>query len=186
MTRQLKIVGIGGTLREGSSTERAVASVLEYARSAGAETVLIGGPALAMPFYSTETQDRTDAAFSLVEALRAADGVVIGSPGYHGGVSGLIKNALDYVEDLREDKRPYLDGRAIGLIASAGGEQAGMTTLSMLRNITHALRGVPTPYGCVINSSDKSPLREAETSEKLKRVAEQVVMISAAFARFQA
>ncbi|MEM9360850.1 MAG: NAD(P)H-dependent oxidoreductase, partial [Pseudomonadota bacterium] len=180
LDRKIVIVGVGGTLREGSSTERAVSDVLRHAETLGAETQMVAGPALAMPFYSTETDDRTVAAKTLVDALRRADGVVIGSPGYHGGVSGLLKNALDYVEDLRCDDRPYLDGRAVGLIASAAGEQAAMTTLGMLRDITHALRGVPTPYGCVFNSADKSQQRLDDTADKLKIVGEQVYTIATA------
>ena len=180
MNKQLFIVGLGGALRPSSSTERALGEALAHAETLGARTELIAGPALAMPFYSTETEDRTEPAARLVEALRQADGVLIGSPGYHGGVSGLIKNALDYVEDLRGDERPYLDGRAVGLIASAAGEQAAMTTLGMLRDITHALRGVPTPYGCIFNSADRSSERLNDTSAKLKLLAEQVVTIASA------
>lgn len=157
-----------------------MSDVLHHVESLGAATELIAGPSLAMPFYSTETDDRTDEARTLVDALRRADGVVIGSPGYHGGVSGLLKNALDYVEDLRVDDRPYLDGRAVGLIASAAGEQAAMTTLGMLRNITHALRGVPTPYGCVFNSADRSAERINDTANKLKLLGDQVFTIAEA------
>ena len=36
---------------------------------------------------------------------RGAHALIIGSPGYHGGISGLVKNALDYLEELREDPR---------------------------------------------------------------------------------
>ena len=79
--------------------------------------------------------------------------MVLVSPGYHGTVSGLVKNALDYVEDLRDDVRPYLDGRAVGCVAAARGWQASVTTLTSLRGIVHALRGWPTPLGSAINSA---------------------------------
>jgi FMN reductase len=78
---------------------------------------------------------------------------VISSPGYHGTVSGLVKNALDYLEELRGDQRPYLDGRAVGLIAVARGWQASVSTLGTLRQVVHALRGWPTPLGLAINST---------------------------------
>jgi FMN reductase len=78
------------------------------------------------------------------------------SPGYHGTVSGLVKNALDYVEDLRADPRPYLDGRAVGCVAMALGWQATVTTLTALRSIVHALRGWPTPLGAALNSTEMS------------------------------
>jgi FMN reductase len=79
--------------------------------------------------------------------------VVIASPGYHGTVSGLVKNALDYLEELRTDARPYLDGRPVGAIAVAKGWQAANGTLGTIRQVIHALRGWPTPLGLTINSA---------------------------------
>src|SRR3546814_16888896 len=67
-------------------------------------------------------------------------------------VSGLIKNALDYVQDMAKDERVYFEGRAVGLIAVAAGWQATGTTLATLRSITHALRGWPTPMAVAVNS----------------------------------
>ena len=94
-----------------------------------------------------------DEARDYVEAVRRADALVISSPGYHGTVSGLVKNALDYLEELRGDQRPYLDGRAVALVAVARGWQASVATLGTLRQVVHALRGWPTPLGLSINSS---------------------------------
>lgn len=148
----MRIVGIGGTLRAGSSTERAVRTALAEAERLGAEVVALSGAELDLPTYAPERPERSGAARALVEQLRAADGIVVGSPGYHGGISGLVKNALDYTEDLRDDERPYFDGRAVGCIASAAGWQAGSTTLAALRSVVHALRGWPTPFGVTINS----------------------------------
>ena len=90
---------------------------------------------------------------ALIAALRAADGIIIASPAYHGTVSGVVKNVLDYAQDLVTDAQPYFDGRAVGLIAVAGGWQAAGSTLATLRSITHALRGWPTPMAITANSS---------------------------------
>jgi FMN reductase len=149
------IVAVGGTLRPGSSTEKAMQHVLNAADRAGARTRLISGPALQLPMYEPENPERTDAARDLVAQLALADGIILGSPGYHGSISGLIKNALDYVEDLRGDPRPYLSGRAVGCIATAGGWPGAVNTLGALRDIVHALRGWPTPLGAAINSSER-------------------------------
>jgi len=64
-----------------------------------------------------------------------------------------VKNALDYLEELRTDDRPYLDGRPVGAIAVAKGWQAAVGTLGTLRQVIHALRGWPTPLGLTINSA---------------------------------
>ncbi|MFG3289209.1 NADPH-dependent FMN reductase [Streptomyces sp. NPDC048179] len=147
------VVGIGGTTRPGSSSELAVRTVLDVTARAGAETAHFGGAFLSsLPLYAPENPDRTPAQRELVEAVRRADAVVIGSPGYHGGVSGLVKNALDLLEDLRDDTRVYFDGRAVGCVVTAAGWQACGTTLAALRSVVHAMRGWPTPLGVTLNS----------------------------------
>jgi FMN reductase len=149
------IVAVGGTLRPNSSTERAMRHVLEAARRHGARIKLISGQSLQLPLYQPDNADRSDAARELVAELARADGIVLGSPGYHGSISGLIKNALDYAEDLRADSRPYFSGRAVGCIATAGGWPGAVNTLGALRDIVHALRGWPTPLGAAINTAEQ-------------------------------
>jgi FMN reductase len=148
------IVAVGGTLRPNSSTEWAMRHVLTSAQRAGARTNLISGSLLQLPLYQPENLERGDGARFLVAELARADGIIIGSPGYHGSISGLVKNALDYAEDLRTDARPYFSGRAVGCIATAGGWPGAVNTLSALRDIVHALRGWPTPLGAAINSAE--------------------------------
>lgn len=149
------VVGIGGTTRPESSTEKALAVSLRACASLGAQTVLLGAGALDLPMYAPNSSSRTPNAERLIDLLRRADGVILASPGYHGTVSGLVKNALDYVEDMNHDDPPYLDGRAVGTIACGAGWAAPATTLVGLRSIVHALRGWPTPMGAAINSTSR-------------------------------
>ena len=108
-----------------------------------------------MPIYSPEHIERNAEQRELVEAVRQADGIILASPGYHGGISGLVKNALDLLEDLHNDRRAYLDGRAVGCIVTAGGWQTVGSTLASLRSIVHALRGWPTPLGVGLNIAER-------------------------------
>ncbi|WKG01833.1 NADPH-dependent FMN reductase [Mycolicibacterium sp. HK-90] len=149
------VVGLGGTLRADSSTERAVRYCLESVERQGGRTRMFAGPDLELPMYAPHSLERTPAALEFVSALRDADAVVVGSPGYHGAISGLVKNALDYIEDLREDPRVYLDNTPWGCISCAYGWQAAVGTLGQLRSIGHALRAWPTPLGVAINSADQ-------------------------------
>lgn len=148
----MRIIGIGGTVSPGSTTQCALEIALEGARQAGAETQLFGMRELtSLPHYGMASLAAAGCAAELIAAVRGADGLIIGSPGYHGTISGLVKNALDYLEETSKDDRPYLDDVPVGLVASAYGPQAGASTLAALRSVTHALRGWPTPFGaCVI------------------------------------
>ena len=170
------IVAVGGTLRANSSTERAMRHVLAAAQRAGARTKLISGSSLQLPLYQPDNPERSDGARDLVAELALADGIILGSPGYHGSISGLVKNALDYAEDLRTDVRPYFSGRAVGCIATAGGWPGAVNTLGALRDIVHALRGWPTPLGAAINSAEK--VFDEEGTCQVPRVAQMLDMIA--------
>ncbi|MFO1305982.1 MAG: NAD(P)H-dependent oxidoreductase [Burkholderiales bacterium] len=147
------ILGIGGTTRPNSTTERALAIALGAAAAEGAQTELLAGPDLMLPMYTPNAEERTEGGRRLVDLYRRCTGLIVASPAYHGSMSGLIKNALDYAEDLRTDSRTYFDGIAVGVIACAGGWQAAVQTMTALRAVAHALRGWPTPLGAAINTS---------------------------------
>lgn len=131
---------------------------LDKLQERGAHTELIDGPQLnELPLYEAEAAATPEVALPLLDAVRRADCVVLATPGYHGGMSGLLKNALDHLEALREDPRPYLDGRAVGVIVAAAGWQAAGTALVSVRSAIHALRGWPTPFGVTVNSAEQRP-----------------------------
>jgi FMN reductase len=150
------VVGLGGTTKAKSSPEKALKHALALAEVQGAETELFDGSSIHLPMYGSESSERSPDVRRLIAALRRADGVIIATPCYHGSVSGLLKNALDYVEDMAQDPHPYFDGRAEGLIVCGSGWQTTAITLSALRSIVHALRGWPTPMGVAINTMNKT------------------------------
>ena len=186
----IRIVALGGTVNPGSTTEQALRLSAAAAAADGAEVQVFGGEYLStLAHYGSSAYQKGDGG-ELVEAVRAADGVLIAAPGYHGTISGLVKNALDYLEDLSKDSRPYLDGRAVGLIATAYGDQATMSTLITMRAIVHALRGWPTPMGATIRTyhglfSPDGECLEDRARMQLEMVGHQVVRGARAFAGVQ-
>jgi len=175
------IVGLGGTIRAGSSTEKALVCALARAEALGAETRLLGGAFLGgLPIFDPRPGEASQAQVELAEAIRAADGLIVASPGYHGSISGVIKNALDTLEITSRDALPYLTGKPVGTIITAAGAQAGGTTLMALRSIIHALRGWPTPFGAALNAGsdlfdEVGACRDNKDAWQLDTVAEQVV-----------
>ena len=151
-TGRPRVVALGGNATAGGSVERLLRHALSRCEAQGADTILFAGEAIDLPLYAPHRSERCAKARALTTALRDADGIIVASPAYHGTVSGVVKNALDYAQDLVSDAQPYFDGRAVGLIAVAGGWQAAGSTLATLRSITHALRGWPTPMAVTANS----------------------------------
>lgn len=181
------VVALGGNATPGGSAERLLRHALERCEAHGADTTLFAGPDIDLPMYAPHRSERDPKAEALIAALRKANGIIVASPGYHGTVSGLVKNALDYVQDMANDDAVYFDGRSVGLIAVAGGWQATGTTLGTLRSITHALRGWPTPMAVTVNSSqpvfcDEGNVIDAAVAQQLDIMARQVVK----FAEMQA
>jgi FMN reductase len=186
VTNGIFILGLGGSTRPSSTTERALQVSLAAAGAAGTETLMLGSIDLSMPLYEPDGE-RVPKAVRLLEEVRRADGLVIASPGYHGALSGMVKNALDYLEDMRDDDPPYLEGKAVGTIATASGWQATMSTIISLRSVVHALRGWPTPMGATINMAGRvfdehGVIVDSSARFQLELVGQQVVE----FARMRA
>lgn len=182
------IVGLGGTVRPGSSSERALIAALAVAEAAGARTELFGGAFLAgLPIYNPHDPFDGPEQIRFLAAVSAADGVIVSTPGYHGSISGVVKNALDSLEGLRNDRRPYFDGRAVGCIVSAGGAQTAGSTLSTLRSIIHALRGWPTPFAAALGATglfnDDGAFADPKDTWQVETVAAQVVDFAARWAK---
>jgi FMN reductase len=180
MPEKLSIVGIGGTTAPGSSTEQALQIALRSAAGEGADVTLFDGAALAsLPHYATGATASSQEAKALVAAVRGAHGLIVASPGYHGSISGLVKNAIDYVEETSRDERVYLDGLPVGLIVTAYGWQATGSTLATMRSIVHALRGWPTPLGAAIRAVSgmfkDGACSDAGATAQLELVGRQVV-----------
>jgi FMN reductase len=183
--RPVRLVALGGSTRPQSNTERALRHAAKLAENLGAEVRVVAGRELIVPIYDTEVTERDPKAAEILDDVRWADALLLASPGYHGGVSGLVKNVLDYVEDTRLDERPYLHDVPVGIIAVAHGWQAGVTTMEQLRTIVHALRGWPTPLAAVLNPSGglfdaDGRLVDGSTAEQLGLVVDQVLQAAQA------
>lgn len=178
------IVGLGGTPRADSTTERCLRLALDRAQDLGCRTRMISGPTLPTDIYEFDPAVRTPEAAALIQALRDADGLILASPSYHGSISGLLKNALDYAEDLRQDSRVYLQDRAVGCIVCAEGAQALGSTLMAMRSVVHALRGWPTPFGAAVHTAVRPFDAEGRVvDETVRRACETVAEEVVTFAR---
>jgi NAD(P)H-dependent FMN reductase len=180
------ITVLSGALRAGSRTERLSLWCARECVARGATTTLFRGAELDFPFYGSIGR-QGPRVVRFLDDLARADGIVLVSPSYHGGVSGLLKNALDYVNELASDVRPFFDERAVGCVALAGGEQGAAATLATMRATVHALRGWPTPLGVGVTpeslpDGDTGPLSD-RTRRQLGLMLDQVLLLSTTVGR---
>lgn len=177
----VRILGIGGSLGDASSSLAALKIALEAAGAEGAETEIIDMRALELPMYVHETEPPA-AATRLAEACRRAHGFLWSSPLYHGSMSGAFKNALDWLELLGHDDPPYLADKPVGLVASAGGAQALQGINSMELSV-RALRGYTVPMVVPIARAWQlfeadGTLKDAKVDKQLRALGREVVRVA--------
>jgi len=171
MTDTTHVVGVAGSLRDDSGTRVAVERALAAAEATGATTELIDLRRLDLPLFDPDSDAAGDGP-ALAERVAAADGVVLGTPMYHGSYSSPLKTALDYCS--REDWA----GTTVGLLAVAGG---GFPTpaLEHLRATCLELDAWPLPTQVAIPESwaafEDGDLVDEEIAERVDDLGAAVV-----------
>jgi FMN reductase len=97
-----------------------------------------------LPMFRRGMDIVPDAARELCDAAGEASGMIWASPLYHGTISGAFKNALDWLDLLRDNKPPFLTDKVVGLISTAGGTQ-GLQAINTMEFVVRALRGMAIP-----------------------------------------
>jgi FMN reductase len=138
----VRVLGIGGSMRQGSKSLALLRGALGIAEEAGAIATLADVRELSLPIYD---DDLPLAAYpptlsELLAAAREADAYILCSPTYHGTVSGVVKNALDLLNFLVDDSPPYFGGKPVALMALGGGGAANV--LTSLHHTARALNGL--------------------------------------------
>ncbi|MEU5726958.1 NAD(P)H-dependent oxidoreductase [Micromonospora sp. NPDC047738] len=148
----IRVVALCGSQAPQSSTESLLRVAATHAELLGADVCFFRGEQLRLPLYGSPVDARDAAAVGeLLASVAAADGVLLGSPSHHGSLSGLLKNAIDYLEGLRDHANPYLTDKAVGCVAVGAGTQGPVNTMRSLRDTVHSLRGWPTPLGVAVD-----------------------------------
>ena len=132
-----KLLAFAGSTRTGSLNQALLDLAVAEARARGAEVTAIRLKDFALPLYDGDLEQSAfpASARELKALFQAHDGFLIASPEYNGSVSGVLKNAIDWVS------RPT-DGEALTALSGFRGKVAGLMAASIspfggLRGITH-------------------------------------------------
>ncbi len=170
----ITIVGLGGSLRAGSHTRAALSLALRGAAEFGATTRLLDLNDFDLPFCSGKLGPEAPAGVQQLRAeLRAAHGILLGTPEYHGSYSGVLKNALD-LTGFEE-----FEGKIVGLVAVSGGIMGGLQALNDLQTVCRALHAWVLPELAAIPQAGRQftpegALKSPELEARLRTVGRQV------------
>ena len=113
----IKLVAFCGSLRKGSFNRLALQAFIErLPQGASVETIEIGD----WPLYNADVQAQgfPAAVQAAQQKMLAADGIVFASPEYNYSVSGVLKNAIDWLS--RITPQPFA-GKPMAVFGASGG-----------------------------------------------------------------
>lgn len=124
----LTLVGLSGALRLASTNTK-----LMHEAAARFEPAQFIAGDLRLPLYDgdlEESEGIPEAVQRLADQIASADAVIVVTPEYNKALSGVMKNALDWVS--RVDGNPWA-GKPVAVMSAAAGRTGGERAQSTLR-----------------------------------------------------
>jgi FMN reductase len=166
----MNFVALGGSLRDRSLSAAALRASVGIADSLGSSTRILDLRLLGLPMYIPDLPidgyplDCQPALRHFAAVVRNADVMLWATPTYHGSMSGAFKNAIDHVQILAQDSAPYLQGKAVGLIAVGDA-----SPLASMAACVHELRAWLAPTRVTLRSGDFSPDLQLSAERALRQ-----------------
>ena len=115
------IVGISGSLRRGSYNSMLLRAAAEMAPAG--TTIAIASIA-GVPLYNGDDEEQhgiPEVVRQLKEQVAASDALLLVSPEYNGSVTGVLKNAIDWMSRPASDIARVFREKPVGVIGASGG-----------------------------------------------------------------
>ena len=181
MNAPVIVMGICGTFDLDSANGRLLEILLEKCRSVGAETLVWNNGDNPLPMVGEDGCWSHPNVKAYKEMADSADAFVLSSPEYHGTMSGVMKNNLDW---LSFDQT---SGKVFGLMSTLGG-QTNSNTLNHMRIAARWIHGWVVPeqvaVGNIKNAFDDSGnLVDESIHDRVSRLAESIVTSTAKLRR---
>ena len=167
MTAPIRIMGISGSYSLDSANGNMIDLVFTECKKMGAEVFVWDNKANPLPFVGEEGCWDHENVKLYKSMADSADAFVLSSPEYHGTMSGVMKNSLDW---LSFDQTT---GKVFGLISTLGG-QSNTTTLNHMRTVIRWIHGWVIPEQLVISNvknafSEDGKIIDSNLSERLDK-----------------
>ena len=163
MDKKPNVVVLCGSMDPGSYTHATLKIMEKLFWRSGVQTRFVCVMDHQLPLFDPSLQAYPEEARHIREWIRSADGIVVGSPEYHGGCSGAMKNLLDHMDI------PDFRGKPVALICIAG-KKGGINTLNGLRLIFRALSAPVIVEQAVIGKEDFDEQRKLRDRDALVRL----------------
>lgn len=168
-----QILALSGSLRRASYNTAALRAAQELAPAAGLHIEIADLSTL--PLYDGDVQDRgfPEVVQALGERIRQADALLFACPEYNYSISGVLKNALDWVSRLKPQP---CEGKPAAIIGASQGALGTSRAQYDLRKIGVALdlRFLNRPEVMIAKAQDRfdaeGKLTDTATRELLSKL----------------
>ncbi|EDM79032.1 NADPH-dependent FMN reductase [Plesiocystis pacifica SIR-1] len=171
-----KILAVCGSSRKDLRLESLVALAGAAAESAGAEVRTLHLDRLELPVmvFGDEAQGSLASVREVRESAAWADGFILGTPEYHGSMSGALKNWFDYLY-------PELAGKFAGVLATTGGGTGDMS-ITAVKTCFQWCHGFVLPFhACASRAAYvDGELADDKIRERVERIGHDVARYAAA------
>jgi len=172
----MNIVVINGGARATSRT-RGLALAFAHALTSRKVTVSYFDVGVdLLPIYTgSNDQQEIAAVKKLISFAEQADGFFICTPEYHSGMSGALKNALDFLGGKQFNGKPVVIG------AAAGGGKGGMNALGNLRTVLRGVYALALPDQIVVDPDhfdEQLRLANQDVVDRLEMMADELVRVT--------
>ena len=166
-----RIVGLCGSLRENSLNRKLL---YEAARLYG--SCDFSESQLDLPLYNgdLESSGYPESTLKLSENIKDADGVIITCPEYNKGISGVLKNALDWVSRIPGS---VWKGKPVVIMSAAAGRSGGETSQYMVRSCLTPFgpRLITSPIVCLAQASEQFDQSGHLVSERYQKAVKEAM-----------
>lgn len=136
----ISLLGISGSLRQGSYST-AILRTLVCAVHPDAELTIFNLRSIPLYDEDIEGEKRPESVQALISAISACDGLVVVSPEYNHGISGVLKNAIDWAS--RPAYQSVLKAKPVVYMTSSPGAYGGVRAQSHLQQLFTATLSRP-------------------------------------------
>ena len=155
----LNVLAVVGSLQRDSVTRVVVCAVAQGLQAAGCAVDVLDLEKEPLALYNPDTAHDLPGYPELQARVHRADVIVLGSPDYHGGISGAMKNFLDHFWH-------EFAGKLFATIVSS--HEKGLTVIDQLRTVARQCYAWVLPYGVCL-AEDVDVKGSQIVSEALKR-----------------
>lgn len=150
----MNIMILNGSNRNTATSTRLGQYAAERIANHGHEVQIFDLHERPLPWYTPDAVGEEDANVAeLKKSMLAADAIILTTPEYHGSISGVLKNALDYLGQTYMGWKPVLS------ISSAGGA-VGVSALLQLQAIVRNMHGINAPEWISIGGMQRRRFEE--------------------------